>query len=240
MDSLTLEQWARSSNLNLALVFTDIVESTAIGKTLGDNSWIEHLAAHFHMGRHLAEVHHGFVVKVIGDAFMVAFHNSTGALEFSVEFAKSTGVDFIGIRIGIHSGQVRLMENDIYGLNVNKAARIQSSTPLEGISVSDSIKEDCVKAYGSNSPLVFSPSGSRIRNFEKDRVWRVKSRELYDSYKRSSAKRKQLLGIESDKPVVSTAHNTPVTENAVTSKLSTTLGSTLGNIDWKRILDKSS
>lgn len=87
----TLEEWAHSSRLNLALVFTDIVDSTAIGQKLGDNDWVQYLAAHFIRGRKLASEYHGFVVKVIGDAFMVAFHNSSDALEFSVEFSKDTG-----------------------------------------------------------------------------------------------------------------------------------------------------
>jgi hypothetical protein len=33
--ALTLEEWAGSQNLNLTLVFTDIVDSTLIGKKLG-------------------------------------------------------------------------------------------------------------------------------------------------------------------------------------------------------------
>ena len=38
---MTLEQWAGAQHLGLTLLFTDIVESTAIGIRLGDNRWIK-------------------------------------------------------------------------------------------------------------------------------------------------------------------------------------------------------
>jgi len=41
--SVTLQQWAEADHLGLTLLFTDIVESTAIGIGLGDNTWIEDL-----------------------------------------------------------------------------------------------------------------------------------------------------------------------------------------------------
>jgi hypothetical protein len=49
---------------------------------------------------------------------MMAFRTSTDAVDFAVAFLVNTGVDHIGIRIGINSGQVHIRENDIYGLNV--------------------------------------------------------------------------------------------------------------------------
>ncbi|HVQ36156.1 MAG TPA: hypothetical protein VMS31_01395 [Pyrinomonadaceae bacterium] len=53
---LTLEAWAGSANLNLTLVFNDIVESTLIGKKLGDRKWIEDLFVHFSKGRFVSSV----------------------------------------------------------------------------------------------------------------------------------------------------------------------------------------
>ena len=47
---------------------------------------------------------------------MMAFRTSTDAVDFALAFLMDTGVDHIGIRVGINSGQVHLRENDIYGL----------------------------------------------------------------------------------------------------------------------------
>ena len=50
----TLEEWAGSKHLSLALVFTDIVDSTKIGVKLGDNDWIDDLFSHFSQARQIA------------------------------------------------------------------------------------------------------------------------------------------------------------------------------------------
>lgn len=200
----TLEEWAGTKRLNLALVFTDIVDSTAIGQIRGDYVWVQDLALHFSRGRELASKYDCYVVKVIGDAFFVAFRNSTDAVDFAIEFSKDTGVDFIGIRIGIHSGQVHIMENDIYGLNVNKTARIQSSIEKEGISVNDSIKEDFIKAHGSNASLKFISNSVEIKNFRNSRIWKAENSELTESYKKTNKRRNEILGNrEKDRSIAS-------------------------------------
>lgn len=210
----TLENWAGANRLNLALVFTDIVDSTAIGQKLGDNKWMIELSEHFRVGRLFACSYDCFVVKVIGDAFMVAFRNNTDAVEFSLDFSKNTGVEFIGIRVGIHTGQVQIMDNDIYGLNVNKTARIQSSIDKEGICVSDPIKEDFIKAYGSSSSLRFIPSHVEIKNFRNSRIWKAKSLELIKSYKKTIKSRNEILGIVEKKPINTQSNfNTQTTTN---------------------------
>jgi hypothetical protein len=128
---------------------------------------------------------------------MVAFRTSTEAVDFAVNFSLDTGLEYVGIRAGVHSGQVRIVDNDIYGLNVNKAARIQSSVEKEGICVSDSIKEDYVKAYGNNSTVKFSLSGVAIKNFKNICLWCVRSRDLIHAYIEMSKKRKKLLRLTS-------------------------------------------
>jgi class 3 adenylate cyclase len=205
----TLEEWAGAKRLNLALLFTDIVDSTGIGQKLGDNKWMEDLARHFQQGRELAQKYDCYVVKVIGDAFMVAFRNSTDAVEFAVEFSLNTGVDIIGIRVGIHAGQVQIMDNDIYGLNVNKTARIQSAIEEEGIYISQFIKDDCVKAFGSSTPFKFIRTPKELKNFGNTTLWHVITSDLALSYRKKRVQRNNLLGVQSQsvQPVKSTIDN---------------------------------
>jgi class 3 adenylate cyclase len=190
----SLEEWAGAKCLNLALVFTDIVDSTAIGQKRGDVRWMNELSEHFRIGRAFASNYDCYVVKVIGDAFMIAFRNSTDPVNFSLEFSKNTGVKFIGIRVGIHSGQVQIMDNDIYGLNVNKAARIQSSVEKEGICVSEAIKEDFEKAFGSNCTIRFNQNPVNLKNFRRTRLWNVNDKELVSVYKSIRIERNKILG----------------------------------------------
>ena len=142
MKKNTLEQWAGTKQSQLVLVFTQHRKLNRNRSKLRRQVWMEKLAKHFQRGRELASDYDCYVVKVIGDALFIAFRNSTDAIDFAIKLTTNTGVDFIGIRIGINSGQVQLMNNDIYGLQVNKTARIQSSIEKEGIRVSSPIVDN--------------------------------------------------------------------------------------------------
>jgi class 3 adenylate cyclase len=188
----SLQDWTGAKHLSLTLLFTDIVDSTVLGGSLGDDTWIVDLAEHFRIGRMLADQYDHHVVKVIGDAFMIAFRNSVQAVEFAVEFSKNTGRPYIGIRVGIHTGRVEIMDNDIYGLNVNKTARIQSENQKEGILVSDPIKEDFVKARGSSSRRFFRPMESTLRSFGRTPLWTFTDSDLKTVYLETGKARKRI------------------------------------------------
>jgi class 3 adenylate cyclase len=193
--AITLENWAGAQHLNLTLVFTDIVDSTAIGIKLGDRAWIKDLFEHFSHARFLTDFYDSFVVKVIGDSLMVAFRTSTDAVEFAVGFAKDTGVDYISIRVGINSGQVEIRDNDIYGLNVNFTSRVQHSLPHEGILVSSSVKRDYEKTFGSSSDLRFVPHEIELKSFGKEILWRVGTPAWRTAVGRQRMARRKLMGI---------------------------------------------
>jgi class 3 adenylate cyclase len=92
---------------------------------------------HFSSGRTFAFRYDGYVVKAIGDSLMMAFRTSSDAVQFAMAFSINTGVSYIGIGINIHSGQVEIRDNDIYGLNVNLTSRVQHVLPGEGILVTE-------------------------------------------------------------------------------------------------------
>lgn len=195
--SLTLEEWARSQHLNLTLLFTDIVQSTEIGVKLGDRKWIEDLFVHFSRARELALEFDCYVVKVIGDAFMVAFRTSTDAVDFAIEFATNTGIDYIGIRVAINSGQVQIRENDIYGLNVNFTSRMQKNLPVEGILVSNSVKEDYEKISGKGaSDINFFRRDVDLESFGKRTLWKAVNRPWRAAMSKQRNTRQQLLGLK--------------------------------------------
>ncbi len=191
----TLEAWAGSQNLNLTLVFTDIVDSTLIGKRLGDRRWIEDLFIHFSQARTLTDFADCFVVKVIGDSLMMAFRTSTDAVDFAVAFLMDTGVDHIGIRVGINSGQVHLRENDIYGLNVNFTSRVQHALEREGILVSNSVMRDYKKTFGVDSPVQFHPREVDLKSFGKETLYSTFVPGFRDTIAKRAKARAQLLGV---------------------------------------------
>ena len=66
------EEWLGSSNV-LAIVFTDIIGSTALGHELGDKHWLDLLNTHFTNARRMTSKYDGHEIRVIGDSYMVAF-----------------------------------------------------------------------------------------------------------------------------------------------------------------------
>jgi hypothetical protein len=191
---ITLEEWAGAKYLNLTLVFTDIVESTRIGVEIGDHEWIKDLLIHFSRAREVASQFDSYVVKTIGDAVMVAFRAAPDAISFAIEFAENTGVDYIGVRVGINSGFVQIRENDIFGLNVNYTSRIQRQLDDVGILVSDVDKKDFEKAFGRRaSEIRFIEKEVDLKSFGLRTIWLVITPSLRQALMRQRVKRKRLL-----------------------------------------------
>lgn len=134
----TLPYWLGVERGPIVLVFTDIVGSTKLAVEVGDRQWIP-LQQHFAKARNYKQRHNGYEIKLIGDACMIAFKTADEALEFSREFSSDTGNQRISIRVAIHLGDVRVIDNDIYGVMINYTSRMQHAIGT-GIVISDAAK----------------------------------------------------------------------------------------------------
>ena len=124
---------------------------------------------------------------------MMAFRTSTDAVNFAIEFASDTGIDYIGIRVGINSGQVQVRENDIYGLNVNLASRVQHALPGEGILVTDPVQQDYDRKFGKDSGVRFIPREVDLKSFGKKTVFFIARPELAKARRNHFEARTSLL-----------------------------------------------
>jgi hypothetical protein len=173
----TLQEWAGAgpkSMTTLALVFTDIVGSTDIAVKNGDKKWIEILMEHFRQARWIKDACGGYEIKPIGDAYMVAFRTAADAFQFAWQFYNDTGHPQVQIRVAIHVGQVRIVENDIYGLMVNYTSRVQHLLPGLGIMLSDVAKNDIMAELGKELPeFSLIPVRKTIKSFGTQNLWFV-------------------------------------------------------------------
>jgi class 3 adenylate cyclase len=135
-------QWAGGGRATLALVFTDVIGSTALASELGNEAWNELRRGHFRRGRELLARHGGYEIKTIGDSMMVAFRTTAAALNFALGFAADTGHGRVRIRAGVHVGPVQIEEGDAFGSMVNFTARLQHQAKGVEIWVSARAKED--------------------------------------------------------------------------------------------------
>ena len=137
---LDFRQWAGFDKITLTIVFTDIVNSTALGRKLGNERMDQVRRAHFKRARTLIKKHDGYEIKTNGDEFMVAFHTVVDALDFSVSLNADTGDRRIRIRAGIHVGPVTIEEQDAQGAAVSYAARVMGMAANGGVWLSSEAK----------------------------------------------------------------------------------------------------
>lgn len=169
----TLQEWAGASKLNICLLLTDIIGSTALAEHYGDDDWIGILLKHFERARALRDCYDCYEIKLIGDAYMVAFRTADTALEFAQQFVLDPGYSDIEIRAAIHVGPVLVHENDIYGLMVNKTQRLTGAIgDFPSIIVSDQAFPTIVSSLGKIGRQFFNAFNADLKGFGQERAWR--------------------------------------------------------------------
>ena len=122
-------------------LFTDIVDSTRLLDTLGDDKWKRLLARHDELVRTAIEESGGEVVKRTGDGFFASFENPKAAIEAAVSIQRALASEIVApdVRIGAHAGGAFRTEGDTIdygGQGVHVAARIGGSAGAGEILVS--------------------------------------------------------------------------------------------------------
>jgi len=138
-------------NGKLAIMFSDIEESTALNERIGDRAWVRLIGKHDKAVHRFVDRHDGYVVKSQGDGFMIAFAQPEQAVRCGVDIQRSLQkrANDIRVRIGIHVGKSVLRGDDLFGRNVAMAARVAGRADGGEILVSESVRdaidgcEDC-------------------------------------------------------------------------------------------------
>lgn len=149
-----LADWAgvkEEQYVNLAIVFTDIIGSTRLNSRFGDAAWDEIRSAHFRQARRLVAKTNGWYIKDLGDAVVAVFKNAVDALNFAMELEKDPGHDKVRITAGAHIGTVIIRGNDIFGNEVNLAARIQDKAGEGGVWMSEGVRAEWRSRHGKHS-----------------------------------------------------------------------------------------
>ena len=106
------------------ILFTDIVESTALARRLGDTRWQELLAEHNRVVRDQLARFGGREVDTTGDGFLCLFDAAEAAVRAGLSTVEAVTALDLEIRVGIHTGDVELEGGNVRGLAVHVAARI--------------------------------------------------------------------------------------------------------------------
>jgi len=133
------------------LLFTDIVGSTSLAASQGDARWRELLDSHDQMASRLLTRFGGRLVTHTGDGMLATFTGPGRAISCALAI-EAGGVQLgIGVRAGIHAGEVELRGDQVSGIGVHIAQRV-SSLAVEGEVLVSSTVRDLVA--GSSTTFV--------------------------------------------------------------------------------------
>jgi class 3 adenylate cyclase len=107
------------------VLFTDIVDSTGHAATLGDRRWRDVLDSHYELVGRAIERHRGRQVKTVGDGVLATFDGPARAVQCAVAIRDAIRQVGLTIRAGLHTGEIEQRGNDVAGIAVHIAQRVQ-------------------------------------------------------------------------------------------------------------------
>jgi class 3 adenylate cyclase/YHS domain-containing protein len=130
--------------LRASIVFVDLAGFTSLADAMGDHMAAQVLERFSQLVRDAAGRWEGRVVKQIGDAFMLAFHEARSAVACALEIEQRTAREpqFPAVRSGVHCGQVLYREGDYLGTTVNVAARLAAEAARHQLLVTAAVRRE--------------------------------------------------------------------------------------------------
>jgi class 3 adenylate cyclase len=123
------------------ILFTDIVGSTSLAAELGDAAWRRILAEHHRTARAEVARYGGREVKTTGDGIIATFDSPLRAIRCALGMRDALRDLGLTIRAGLHIGEIEIQREDIAGLAVHIAARIEALASSGEILVSRTLPD---------------------------------------------------------------------------------------------------
>lgn len=155
-----IERWltgrrrpVRTNRLLTTVLITDIVGSTEQASRLGDQNWLDLLAEHDRLVRSALARYAGSELDTTGDGFVTSFDSPHRAIQCALAIASDLKPLGLEVRIGIHTGEIEIRDEEVGGLAMHIAARVMQSSD-GGVMVSGTVKDLVV-----GSRLTFTDCG---------------------------------------------------------------------------------
>lgn len=146
---------AREDRILATVLFTDIVGSTALAASMGDQRWLDLLSEHDRIVRVQLGRFRGSEIKMTGDGCVATFDGPARAIACAAALKEQLSSIGLEMRAGIHTGEVEMRGGELGGIGVHIAARVMAHARDGGILVSSTVKDLVVgsgiafKAYGT-------------------------------------------------------------------------------------------
>ena len=149
------------------VMFTDIVDSTTRAAAMGDRPWRDLLEACNDAIRRELTRFSGREIKTLGDGMLATFDGPARAIRCALAVTDAVKALGIEVRVGLHTGEVELVGDDVAGIAVHIAARVGALAEAGDVLVSGTVK-DLVAGSG----IAFSERGEHVLKGVPD-VWRL-------------------------------------------------------------------
>jgi class 3 adenylate cyclase len=123
------------------VMFTDIVESTALVSRLGDSAWAALLQRHHAVVRKELARFDGEEIDAAGDGVLAVFDGPARAIRCGQAIAARLRALGLDVRVGVHTGEVERTNGAVRGIAVHLAARIAAAARPDEILVSATTRD---------------------------------------------------------------------------------------------------
>ena len=134
----------------ITVMFTDMVGSTNLTQTRGDEVAQQVVRAHNRIVRDALNKYGGKEVKHTGDGIMASFPTTSNGVEAAIFIQQKTAIHnhsnaelHLHLKIGINAGEPIAEDDDLFGTTVQLAARIVDKASSEQIFVSEIVRGIC-------------------------------------------------------------------------------------------------
>jgi DNA-binding NarL/FixJ family response regulator len=128
----------------VTVLFADVEGSTAMLERLGQARWMRALTDYEALLNERVADHGGTLVKALGDGHLLSFPSARAALRCAVAVQRALPLETapdLRVRMGMHTGEPAVTEDDLHGRTVVKAARIAGLATGGEILVSGIVRE---------------------------------------------------------------------------------------------------
>jgi class 3 adenylate cyclase len=133
------------------VLFTDVVNSTTLTQSLGDEAALVMLGVHDTIVRDALSALGGREVKHTGDGIMASFVSTAAAVRCAIQIqrelekhAQANPERALKVRVGAAAGEPVEQHDDLFGSTVQLASRLCAHAQPEQILVSNAIAELCL------------------------------------------------------------------------------------------------
>lgn len=124
-----------------ALLFTDIVGSTAKAAEIGAQHWTRLVEEHHGIVRDELRRHRGMEIDTAGDGFYASFDAPSRAIDCGLAICDRVHALGIDVRVGVHAGECEIVAGKVGGMTVTISARIKDQGGPGEVLVSQTVRD---------------------------------------------------------------------------------------------------